>query len=303
MRKLPLLTIILTALLVTGCAGSALTPPTDNAAGQATAALSEPGDLSEDDGDVALVQNPSDFPDCRPLIEGSVRFEKDTAREASVEFLADGTEKTLSLDDGNGLTWELIIPADALDHPETITMTSMKNISSALGTIFGGIVLQPDGIRFLAPVTLRVKGNGIETSGLPFSGNGKGEELELPILHQGEDAVEMKIFHFSTAFITADAKAIDAVVETAQGQINNLSALAKQLFQRPIEVPVPPAIPLKCHHDTEDQDDKKIAKYAEDFGKPETDLIVALLAAKTTMERETGESPEFSLELRLVRRL
>lgn len=303
-RKTQLLSLVLTVFLFTGCTGPAVTNPPGSESADTEAISSGPAGFSDaENAEVTLVENPGDFPDYRPMIEGSVQFEEDPSRQASVEFLANGIEKALLLEDGNGLTWQLTIPADALTYPETITMMSMKNISSGLGTISGGIVLQPDGLRFAAPVTLSVKGKGIETSGLTFSGDGKGGELELPIVQRGEGGVEMKILHFSTAYATDDRQAIDSLTETAQGSIKNLSVLAKQIFKRPIEVPVPPAIPIKCHHDTEDQDDGKVAKYIKDFEKPESDLIKALLAARTTIEASTGESPDFTVELRLVWRL
>ncbi|MGI5836342.1 MAG: hypothetical protein ACOX87_07605, partial [Chloroflexota bacterium] len=214
-----------------------------------------------------------------------------------------GTEKTLSLESGNGLNWVLTIPAGALDHPETITMTDMKNVSSSLGDISGGVVLQPDGLSFTVPATLSVRGAGIETSGLLFSGNGKGEELELSIVQRNQDAVEMTLFHFSTAYVSNDDTVIAGLAQDARDSIRKMSALAKQILKRPIEVPVPPAIPIKCHHDTEDQDAKKLEKYRNDFGKPEEGIISALIAAKRNLALTTGESTDYTVELRLVNRL
>ena len=189
--------------------------------------------------------------------------------------------KTLSLESGNGLNWVLTIPAGALDHPETITMTDMKNVSSSLGDISGGVVLQPDGLSFTVPATLSVRGAGIETSGLLFSGNGKGEELELSIVQRNQDAVEMTLFHFSTAYVSNDDTVIAGLAQDARDSIRKMSALAKQILKRPIEVPVPPAIPIKCHHDTEDQDAKKLKNTAMTRETWEG-IISALIAAKGT---------------------
>ncbi len=262
-----------------------------------------PGAGSINEDTVVFVDKPSDDTDFRPLIEGAVSFEENVSMQASVFFPADGTPQSIALEDGNGFTWELKMPADALDHPETITMTSMKNISSSLGEISGGIILQPDGLRFNIPITLSVRGAGIEQAGLLFSGNDTGEELEISIVQRSQEAVELRLFHFSTAYASDDKAVLAELAESAQDSIRKLSALAKQILNRPIEVPVPPAIPIKCHHDTEDQDSGKIAKYVKDFGKPEVDLINALLAARTIVEASTGTSPDFTLELRLVNRL
>lgn len=302
MKILPLLSMLLALILLIGCAGPTITPQPDGTTAYPVPSESADTAVSED-GEVILVDEPSDFQDCRPLIDGLVRFEKDSSRRASVNFPADGTEQSVFLEDANGLTWKLVIPADALDHPQKITMTAMKDINSDMGKISGGVVLSPDGLRFSAPVTLTVKGAGIEASGLLFLGNGEGGNLELPIANRGMDSVEMKLFHFSTAYASDDQAILEELAESAQGSIRKLSALAKQILNRPIEAPVPPAIPIKCHHDTEDKDEEKIKKYLKDFGKPEIDLVNALLAAKTTIEATGGESPDFTLELRLVKRL
>ncbi|MGI5836691.1 MAG: hypothetical protein ACOX87_09405, partial [Chloroflexota bacterium] len=147
MKKIYFLSLALTLILLAGCAGPATekqssTAPTSTA--PTSTASTEPADEPTDEEvEVSLVQEPSEYTDdFRPLIDGSVRFEEDTSRQVSVEFPADGTEKTLSLEAGNGLNWVLTIPAGALDHPETITMTDMKSVSSSLGDISGGVVLQ-----------------------------------------------------------------------------------------------------------------------------------------------------------------
>ncbi len=278
-----ILTLILVLVMLTGCAAQ------DNSI------------LSG--GEVKLVEEPGDLADYRPLVEGTVSFEKDESNRVTLDFPADGIAKSVKLQDDAGLTWELIIPAEALDHPEKIRMSSMKSIHSDLGEITGGVVLQPDGLRFLAPVTLRVSGGGMETAGMLFSGSHQGDELELSIVQKGQGAVEMQLFHFSTAYATDSDAVIAELAETAQGQVRKLSALAKQMLKQPIEAPVPPAIPIECHHETEDQDNTLISNYIKSFNKPEGDLIGALLAAKRALSLTSDHTLDFTDELRLTSRL
>lgn len=302
MKKMQVLSLLLALFLLTGCAGpEAPSQMGDTSKEEGSAVQAVIPELEEDD--VSLVDKPADYPDLRALINGSISFEEDPSIQASVDFPADGTEKSITLKDGNGLTWELTIPADALAEPQTITIAAMKNIESSLGKISGGVVLQPDGLNFVAPVTLSVKGEAVGTPGLIFSGNSKGEELELPIAQEGQDSTGIMLFHFSTAYATSDQQVLDSIAQDAKDSIRKLSALAKQILSKPIEVPVPPAIPIKCHHDTEDQDAIKLEKYLKDFYKPEGDLINALIAARKQMGFATSTSPEVEIELQLMRRL
>lgn len=302
MKKMRVLSMMLALLLLTGCAGPAVPSQTGDIPKEAESAVQTAAPELEDD-DVLLVDKAGDYPDYRLLIDGSVNFEEDSSRQASVVFPADGSEKSITLEDGNGLAWELVIPADALAEPQTITITAMKNIKSSLGKISGGVVLQPDGLNFIAPVKLSVKGEAVGTSGLIFSGNSKGEELELPIAQEGQGSIGSMLYHFSTAYATSDQQIIENLARESAGSVRKLSALAKQILSKPIEVPVPPAIPIKCHHDTEDQDDIKIDKYLKDFYKPEGDLIGALIAAKRGIAFTTDTSPGYDIELELNKRL
>ena len=94
-------------------------------------------------------------------------------------------------------------------------------------------------------------------------------------------------------------------VPDADEQRKSAEAAAKKLLKMPIEVPHPPLISLKCHHDTEKQDDAILNEFVEEFNKPELEVFLALISSATDTELTTGELPdrEFTLELRVLNRL
>lgn len=73
--------------------------------------------------------------------------------------------------------------------------------------------------------------------------------------------------------------------------------VAKKIAKQPIELPKPPAISLKCHHETESQDEALIKQFYEEFSKPETDIAMELIKAAESTERTTGNLPDDKIEL------
>lgn len=94
-------------------------------------------------------------------------------------------------------------------------------------------------------------------------------------------------------------------VPDAGEQRKSAEAAAKKLLKMPIEAPHPPSISLKCHHDTEKQDDAIIDEFIEEFNKPELEVFLTLISSATDTELTTGELPdrEFTLELKVLNRL
>lgn len=238
-------------------------------------------------------------------INGTMSFEEDLSNVAGVDYLADGQSKSIVLKDPKGLTWELFIPVGALLDPQKITMSSMKTINSDLGEISSGVILKPDGLQFRSPVTLSVKWGDEGKSGVLLSGDGNGEKLQLSIIQRNQDTVEMKLFHFSTAYAASSQETIENLADMAKEQRSAAEKAAKKLLKQPIEVPEPPSISLKCHHETESRDEALIKQFIEAVGKPEMDTVMALLTAARSTQLITGNLPDdkFELELRLLGRL
>ncbi len=239
-------------------------------------------------------------------IPGSVSFEENVANTVSVDFITDGQEKNLVLEDENGLTWTLTIPSNALAGEQTITISAMKNINSSLGALSGGIVLKPDGLKFIVPATLSVKGNNIEKSGFVFSGNGDGGNLEFSEADRKQDSIDIQLYHFSTVFAAPPSgEAYDKYTRAADNQRKSAEAAAKELLKKPVNVPVPPSISLICHHDTEAQDDFVLDIFIEEFNKQELEIVNALISSARSHVLLTGDEydPDYSLEIRLLNRL
>jgi outer membrane murein-binding lipoprotein Lpp len=95
---------------------------------------------------------------------------------------------------------------------------------------------------------------------------------------------------------------IEELAERVDGERKSAEAAAKELLKNPVEAPFPPSISLKCHHDTEAQDDAIINKFIEEFNKPELEVLNALLSASGNKELLTGNlsDPKFNLELRVL---
>lgn len=244
----------------------------------------------------------SESEEFQPLIEGSVSFA--TGDGVWLEFPADGTPQSVSVTDANGLTWELIVPADALAHPQDIGLTPLTDITSDLGEITGGVLLKPDGQWFLAPVTLRISGAAAGKAAA-FSGSHEGDELALGNMQWRDDVLELQLLHFSTAFVTDSDALLDKLRTTAQTQLQEATKAARELAKKPIEAPVPPAIPNTCP--TEDAQGDPIGDYLRRFQQPELGVIEALIGAmRNVMLTDADANPGFDdargIALRLHRK-
>lgn len=251
------------------------------------------------EGEPQVVESPSASPDFRPLIEGSVNFT--TGDPVSLEFPADGTPQTAAIADENGLTWELTVPADALAKPQTLRLTPMSSVTSDLGEIAGGVLLEPDGQWFLAPVTLRVSGAAAGKAAI-FSGNHAGDELALTNMHWQGDSLELQLSHFSTAFLTDSEAVLEKLRETARTQLEDATKAARELARKPIDVPAPPAIANECSADPAQGD--PIGDYVRRFQQPELGVIEALIGAMRGVALTDAEaSPSFDEALGIAFRL
>lgn len=301
MKKTTLLLLLIAVFMLAACSSQGV-----GTGAESTVSDSAESEASEE-GTVALVEKPQSYDlGLKAGIDGKVSFEEDTSNSTVLEFLADGQEKTAVLEDGNGLVWKLTVPANALAGRQQIEVTAMKNINSSLGELYGGVILKPDGLRFLESVTLSVSGKGVESSGFAFSGNGSGDRLEFSELKRNQGSIDMKLYHFSTAYADPmSEKTIKDMADMADEQRKSAEAAAQKLLKQPIEAPYPPSISLKCHHETEAQDEAVLKQFLEEFSQPEMEVLNALLSAARSSELLTGQLPDqdFKLELRLVSRL
>ncbi|HEU5101447.1 MAG TPA: hypothetical protein VFU22_20635 [Roseiflexaceae bacterium] len=101
-----------------------------------------------------------------PLVVGSAatepgnpapaRFIDDAGRAAHAAIGPEGG--TLSAMAADGTRFELVVPAQALDFSEAITMTPVLRAESLplSGGLIGAVNLEPTGLTFYEPATLRI---------------------------------------------------------------------------------------------------------------------------------------------------
>lgn len=260
-----------------------------------------------DEGEARFVDGPmEDVLGDLPAL-GSMTFTLDATHQASGEFTPGGPGLVLSLTDAAGLTWMLSLPSGALDKEETITMTALVDVRSddIPGSLLGGVLLEPDGLRLMEPGTLAVAGDGLEDKALFLGGShdGTGVNFALPNLTgAGSEAV---IEHFSSyTVIHSDDPQITELRDQGSQHYKELSKKGRELLKnKQINVPRPPAIPLHCPKDDEEagQRAEALRAFEEAFRKPESDLLVQLMATQTSLS-QMGVKPDFTLEVRLLER-
>jgi hypothetical protein len=321
-------TAILLALvvIVAGCspaASTVATVPASSTAGSPGSPgpsgfpgpASSPGDTPSgsagggDDGAAQIVPGLTAPPalDLPPL--GAVGFRVDTARTAGVDLPADGSETTLTLTDGAGLTWKLVIPGDAIDAATAISMTALADLVSAdiPGRLAGGILLEPDGLTFVVPARLTVTGGSPGGTPVLLTGGHDGSAMQfaLPADDAGGSAW---ISHFSSV-IDVDVD-VDAALQSVTAKLDRdwqaATAAAQALLKDTgISVPEPPSIPLDCvAADAASANAKSLDDFVAAVGNPEMDLIRNLLAVERQRQLlgQSGD-PSFALVNQLLGRL
>ncbi len=220
-----------------------------------------------------------------PQSLGSLDFKVDNVKTTSVNYPADGTDTTLSITDINGLTWRLDIPKDALLQSQTIKMTAMSSVSAdTLGPMAGGVVLEPDGLTFLAPAKLTVTGESVKAKSLLLTGKKDGSDLTFASCENKEGGVSADIFHFSTAVMSGwdeDSQLMD-MADRANQQLIDAMKKANDILKRPVdEPPTPPDISLKCKKGSHDLDiNKYYNQFIQELKEPEMSVVSELLAAE-----------------------
>jgi hypothetical protein len=245
-----------------------------------------------------------------PKSLGSATFTVDDSKTRSVDYRAEDTDVSMSVTDGNGLTWRLDIPKDALPQSQTIKMTAMSSVSvDTLGVLAGGVVLEPDGLAFLTPAKLTVTGNGVKTNSLLLTGGQDGSNLAFTSCANKEGVVTADIFHFSTAMMSGsdDNAQTDKMSKSADEQMKNALKEANDLLKRPIDdPPIPPDISLKCKKGTHDLDiNKYYHEFLKNFKEPEMSVATALLSAEkaTLLLGTSNNSGAMNTAVKLLDRL
>jgi hypothetical protein len=230
----------------------------------------------------------------KPFDMGSVKFEVDPTRTASLDYIVDtNEEQVLQVTDASGITWTLTLPVGTLDYDQTVTMTAMSQLTSTdiPGDLIGGVVLEPDGLTFVNPPTITLSGTGEEAVILLFTGKQDGTGNEFALTKLGDPQTSATLYHFSTFWGNQVGKA-KASGDTAWAkyagkmgkELDELIAMAKALLNYDLEVPVPPpAVEFGCKDDQgKKNDDQKIQEYIDQFIEPEAYFI-----------RELGSKAQF----------
>jgi len=112
-----LLSAMLVLSMISGCSASKTTTPTGKI----------PGSLNVEFTEETTVPSGLKLPDL-----GAASFTVDTGNKVSGAVPLAGDALTLELTDNAGLHWTLKVPAGAVKWPETITMTALTDVRTAI---------------------------------------------------------------------------------------------------------------------------------------------------------------------------
>jgi hypothetical protein len=238
---------------------------------------------SDDIGVARIVDGPiTQVPISLPSL-GKVDFVPDPSKTASLDYPADGSSQQLFLTDGSGFTWILEIPGDALDQPQTIRMTALSDLKSndVPLDLKSGILLEPDGLKFITPATLTVMGDNLGSRAFILTGAQDGSGMELTLPGDEPSGLSAQVTHFSTV-VTGDAdteevtnKLTDRANADAKALIDQVNTL---LQNKDIQVPVPPTLPLEyIDKATGHANGAAIQEFIDIASQPEGTFITALL--------------------------
>ena len=122
----------------------------------------------------------------------------DSGQTASADM--DATGGTLSATAANGTQFVLEVPPNAFGTKTTVKMTPLSRVDGLPLSrgLFGGVQLEPEGIRLFVPATLHIRPSGALPKGaVAFSYAGKGDEFALDLSKQDNSEVLLQLLHFS----------------------------------------------------------------------------------------------------------
>lgn len=238
---------------------------------------------------------------------GSVSFQKDTDASTSLEVTVHQPAIEMQVVDAAGLTWKLSIPEGALESDQTLTMTPLSDLhSSQINSLAGGVVLEPDGLKFMLPAHLSVSGLGLGEYTLILSGTHMGEAVDYALHDLSAPEPTAQLLHFSTYFAShSDDAKINEIYKQAYEAYQQAVKDAKKLLKGEIQAPGPPSIPLECPDaETGEENGQELDKFLKDGMEPENALLVRLLTLRSVMARAGMDEFEAvgEVELRLINR-
>lgn len=239
---------------------------------------------------------------------GDVSF---TLSETTVseEYRPSQGAKTLSLADPDGNEWQLVIPQNALMYDETISMQLVSDVKQDVlnGNKIGGVVLKPEGLHFINPVYLNVRGPLVSEQSCVLGGTSEGKALNFSKAVFSNNTLIAEIEHFSSYFTytPTSEQELQELAEKAEADYAETIKEVKAFLKTPVSVPpIPPNFEFTCDILSER---RPVSLYISLVMQPEKDLIVKMLAAgnRTHLMGGSEESIEYARQLqeRLIKKV
>jgi hypothetical protein len=265
--------LLLTAL---GCSGSG---PAQTGAAATTAPGVTAGAAPE--ASVTIVDAPSSAPLDLPHL-GTVSYSVDDTVKAVTAPVSVKEDTVLKLTDSRGLTYELVVPAGSITQRISITMRALTGLSSTTvpGELLGGVLLEPDGLRFAVPATLTVTGSRIGDSIRFLTGNQDGTSIDLVEGAAAAGSAKATVWHFSPEIVSDWENVAKGEVESqakakAQAVLDGIAAVLKD---PQIKVTPPPSMSLECGDEVTEMLDEQVLDYwLRTADEPETELLRAAI--------------------------
>lgn len=260
------------AYVISLCACAVPGPVGSTQPGSGERVPSAPEDLPEpEDAEVILGGDQPELPKPSASVLGSLSFTPDPSRSARGEYFPDGEGLILEVKDTQGLLWRLEISKGACPSAETIVMTALGDVTGdVLSTVESGVLLEPDGLRFVRPAILTASGPDIKGMALLTADHGGKRLAYAPGKHGGEE-IGIELAHFSSAFTFDDEdQGLDGLKSIAAKMLEEEIEMARQLLREPVSVPVPPDISFKCSEESCDEPDTTcLTLFLDAFMSPE----------------------------------
>lgn len=188
--------------------------------------------------------------------------------------------KVISFTDPDGNEWTLIVPKNALMSNETITMRYISGVQQDVfsGSQCAGVVFEPDGLHFIEPVYLEVKGAAISDKSCFLSATSDGANLNFSRSVFSEGQLTATIEHFSSyiTYTPTSQPQIDQLAQIAAEDYKHAVKEVKEFLNSPISVPpVPPDVEYSCKSGM----NRALNMYVARASQPESELIKRILAA------------------------
>lgn len=221
----------------------------------------------------------------QPDVMGKMDFALDPNGKNKIAYANKAVTKTVKSSDGS--TWKITIPDNALEPggQADITVTSMSGVSnSEIDAGFSGVLLEPQGLKFIKPVRLEYTGTN-KAEHLVFLGNSDGENLNFLPSTDTDNGFVTEITHFSSAYTNNGKLTPDQVLGIAQKLIEWAEERLKDLR---INVP---------DIDLEHIDYAAIKKTRDDFVFEEFDYMQSLVAMDTMLTKSGIDNRELARKL------